>query len=112
MKHGVTIYYDPDCGFCLRICRKIKKYLFLSNAEIKVITSDKDAYAIFLREYSWVVFESHTGKYYSKSSAWWVLVRVSPFSFLYVLTYIPGMIWLGDMLYEVVADNRPKTCRV
>ncbi len=111
MKKEIVIYYDPDCGFCEKACISIKKFLFLKNAEIRIITTDKEAYKIFQDEYSWAVYESATGKYYSKSKAWWRLVRASPFSILYLVSLIPGVGWLGDRVYDKVANSRPKTCK-
>ena len=110
MSEKIIIYYDPDCGFCLQWCIRIKKFLFLKHVEIVPITRDKEAHVIFLKEYSWVIYESATGDYYSKSRAWWRLVYASPFFILYYVSYIPGVIWLGDIIYDKVAHNRPNTC--
>jgi predicted DCC family thiol-disulfide oxidoreductase YuxK len=110
MKRRITIYYDPDCGFCEKACVSIRRFLFLKNTDIDVITSNEEANRIFQKEYSWVVYEEGTNTYFSKSTAWWRLVRASPFFPLYVITYIPRVIWLGDRIYDEVANNRPKTC--
>lgn len=110
MKKELVIYYDPDCGFCKKLCERIQKYLLLKNAEIKTINSDETANNIFLNEYSWAVYDGHTKKYYSKSSAWWRLVRRSPFFFCYFITYIPFVIYIGDKIYDYIARNRPRTC--
>ena len=110
MKKKITIYYDADCGFCKKACLTIKKILFLNNAEIAIITSDTEANRIFLKEYSWVVCEHDTQRHFSKSTAWWRLIRASKFSFFYTISKIPGVLWLGDTIYDMVALNRPKTC--
>ncbi len=110
MKKGIIIYYDEDCGFCRQACMSIRKFLFLKNTEIVVITTDVEAYRVFQDEYSWAVYDEASGKYYSKSRAWWRLVHASPFSFLYLISLIPGVILVGDKIYDVVANSRPKTC--
>ncbi len=112
MKNKIIIYYDPDCGLCKKSCERIVKYLFLKNTDILPISSNPQANAIFLKEYSWVVYESDTGKYYSKSLAWWRLVNASSFSFLNVISLVPGVLWLGDRIYNKVARSRPVTCTV
>ena len=113
MSKNISVYYDPDCGFCRNVCFKIKKYLFLQGVEILPISSkNENVYNIFLNEYSWVVHEHETGIYYSKSRAWWRLVYASKFSVVSSVSYIPGVIWLGDKLYDCIARNRPKTCKI
>ena len=111
-RERVIIFYDYDCSFCKKVCITIKKYLLLYHAQILPITSNPHAMKIFREEYSWAVYDGTTDMYYSKSSAWWRLVKISPFSFFFYCVYIPGVRWLGDRVYDVVARSRTKTCAV
>jgi len=112
MKESLTIYYDDNCSFCKNACLRIKKYLFLKNTDIKPMSSDEGANKIFLSQYSWVVYEYSTRKYFSKSSAWWRLVYHSPFFLLSYIVYAPLVLWIGDKIYDYIARNRSKTCKV
>ncbi len=112
MKNSLRIYYDKDCGFCFQSCLFLKKFLFLKSIQLLPIDSDKNTYAIFLQDYTWVVYEEKSQKYFTKSMAFWRLVYASPFSFFYYISYIPYVIWLGDKIYDVVARNRSTTCEL
>jgi predicted DCC family thiol-disulfide oxidoreductase YuxK len=112
MKEKLTLYYDPDCGFCKKSCFFLVSVLRLSHAVIVEVSSDTRAQEIFDQEYSWSLYDPHNKQYYSKSKVFWYLVKASPFSFMFLLSRLPLVLWLGDRIYDVVARSRPKTCTV
>jgi predicted DCC family thiol-disulfide oxidoreductase YuxK len=76
------------------------------------ISSDQKAQDIFVKEYSWSVYSFVDTRYYTKSSAFWRLVKASPFSRISYISSLPGVLWLGDIVYDVVARHRSRTCAV
>ena len=112
MTQNIIIYYDGTCSFCHIWCIRIKKFLFLKNTKLIPIQDEKTIEAVSILENSWIIKDTLTGETFLRSQAWWKLVKESPFSFLFFISYIPGTIWLGDTIYTHVANSRPKTCTV
>lgn len=112
MGNTIIIYYDYECSFCYSWCNRIKKILCLKNMKLRSIQSNETIKTISITENSWIIEDLTTGKLFLKSQAWWKLIRESPFSLLFYISYIPGVILVGDKIYTFIANNRPKKCNV
>ena len=112
MNRKNTLYYDAHCDMCIRWCHRICTILFLKNLECVDIASHKEAHNYFEKEYSWAFYEADTKRMYGKSSVLWRLIQISPFfSYMFYVSCIPGVIWLGDRIYDYVARSRT-SCKV
>src|SRR5262249_47318448 len=74
---GPRIFYDRDCGFCLKSCFLFKTFLVLPRATITPAQDWQRAKALLEANYSWVVIDEED-RAHLKWSAFVALVRVSP----------------------------------
>ena len=101
---GLTMYYDQDCGFCLKMCWLLKTFLGLKAAQIIPAQTNAEMAEILEREFSWVVV-TPSGERLIKWPAMVAVFAASPSGrFL-----APMLSWpqrLGNRLYDSVANNR------
>jgi predicted DCC family thiol-disulfide oxidoreductase YuxK len=107
----VKIYYDQDCGFCLRTVRLIRE-LFLPQAEIAGAQSVPDIEADMRQRNSWVVVDAQGVRHYGYDG-FVILAGVSRIlkPFAPILRVWP-MRWCGERLYRYVATHRQTSCRL
>ncbi|MDI3260825.1 MAG: HTTM domain-containing protein [Sinobacteraceae bacterium] len=84
--HPLRIYYDRDCGFCLKSCLLFKTFLVLPRAIVAPAQDHARAKALLEANYSWVVID-HDDRAHLKWPAFVCLLRRSPLFF-----------WLGALL--------------
>lgn len=105
---GVRLYYDADCGFCLKTCRLLRVFLLLEDTPIRRAQDDPAIYALMLKHNSWVVLD-HDDVPYVRWEALILVFRRSvlfaPLGRLMALGSLPR--W-GDRVYEAVARNRAR----
>lgn len=108
----LTIYYDRDCGFCLRICRLLRVFLILPEARILPAQDDAVAKALLEAHNSWVVKRGDEPPRL-KWEAIRYLVGLSPLfgSAERVLSLRP-LRKAGDRAYLWIAGNRNRLGRV
>src|ERR1044071_2208388 len=63
---GLKIYYDGDCGFCLKSVRILRTFLLLSKTPILAAQSDPSIFADLQEKNSWVVVD-HKGNRHFRS---------------------------------------------
>ena len=101
---GLTMYYDQDCSFCLKMCWLLKTFLGLKSAQIIPAQTDAEMAEILEREFSWVVV-TPSGERLIKWPAMVAVFAASPWGrFL-----APMLAWpqrLGNRIYDSVANNR------
>lgn len=108
----LSIYYDSDCAFCLRMVRIICTGLLLDHAEIRPAESSNRARTLVEANRSWVVIDVDQ-RAHLKWSAFAVLVARSP-----LLSWASGMLMsaplvrLGDAWYDHVVRQRPTYARL
>lgn len=102
----VVIYYDEDCGFCLKMCLILREFLLPETVKILRAQEYTDIYAIMERENSWVISDGE-GKTYTHWHAMAFLFRQSfllkPIGWIMMF---PPFMWLGNQVYYWVATNR------
>jgi predicted DCC family thiol-disulfide oxidoreductase YuxK len=57
--HSIRIYYDRDCGFCLKSCHLLQTLLVLRRCDIQPAQDSARANALMQAQYSWVVIDAY-----------------------------------------------------
>lgn len=103
---GVTMHYDRDCGFCLKMCLILREFLLPPQARIVPAQDDPEIGALLERENSWVVTD-HTGKPHLHWHAMALVFRQRwPFKPLGWLMSVPPFLQIGNAIYGVVQRYR------
>ena len=107
----VTLHYDVDCGFCLKMCLILREFLLPGHAQIKPAQDDPVIGEILERENSWVVTDA-AGQPHVHWDAMRLLFRQRiAWRPVYWLLSIPPLPWLGHKVYRAIADNRDGASR-
>src|SRR5581483_5070309 len=105
---GVRIYYDKDCGFCLKTCKILRELLLPSQTPILPAQEHADVYAVMQQHNSWVVVD-HDGSQHVRFQALALLFKRSPiFSSLACILAAKWMAAPGERFYAWVARNRAR----
>lgn len=105
-QRAVTIYYDQDCGFCLRTSLLISTLLGLQAAAVLPAQPHPRAKALLEANWSWVVIDDQ-GRAHLKWSAFVALLRISPvFGWLHRPLSANVLKPVGDAVYDAVGRNR------
>jgi len=106
--NGPRIYYDRDCGFCLKTCLLLQQFLVLPRARIGPAQDSQRAGALLEANTSWVVIDDDD-RAYLKWPALAVLLKHSP-----VLGWLwPVAKWsfwerIGNSVYDFVGRHRAR----
>ncbi len=105
-RQNLCIYYDGDCGFCLRMVRLLHTFLLLHESRYAPAQSDPAIAEVLERENSWVVV-AHDGARYLRFEAFIYLCRCSPLLwFLVPLLRLAPVARVGDAVYRAMAHRR------
>jgi len=105
-KLGLRIFYDRDCGFCLKTCLLCQTFLILPRAQIAPAQDTPRAKALLEANYSWVVID-HDDRAYLKWPAFVQLLRRSPlFFWLGFLLQGEWAVRPGNFCYDFVGSHR------
>lgn len=101
---GLTLYFDPDCGFCRKFCFLLKEFLFLPGLKIQSGESDPQVLNEILEKKSWVL--KSASQKFIRFAVFRELLKSSGFLlFQYAgraLAYLPSM----DVVYNRVSRKR------
>lgn len=106
--HGrhLKIYYDQDCGFCLKSCLLFRHFLVLPRTEILPAQGSARASALMQAQYSWVVIDGEDTAH-TKWNAWVALLRHSLlFGWLWRLAALRLWERPGNAVYDWVGRHR------
>ena len=107
----VTLYYDVDCGFCLKMCTLLREFLLAGDTRILPAQDHPEIFRIMEREDSWVVTDA-AGTPHVRWHAMALLFRqravLRPLGRLMATRPFVG---LGDRLYRAVARHRGRMGR-
>lgn len=107
----VILYYDLDCGFCLKMCLILREFLLPGQALIKPAQDDPVIGEILERENSWVVTDA-TGTPHVHWEAMRLLFKQRlAWRPVYWLLSIPPLPWIGHRVYRTIATNRNSVSR-
>jgi predicted DCC family thiol-disulfide oxidoreductase YuxK len=102
----LRIYYDRDCGFCLKMCLLLQTFLLLPRAQIAPAQDQARARALLEANYSWVIID-HDDHAFLKWPAFVLLLRRSPL--LAWLGWLLSGHWavpIGNTVYDFVGRHR------
>lgn len=102
----LKIYYDRDCGFCLKTVLLFQQFLILPRAQIAPAQDTPRAKALLEANYSWVVIDTDE-QAYLKWPAFTVLLRRSPLlGWLWPLARAAVLVKPGNIAYDFVGRHR------
>lgn len=108
---SLTIWYDSDCGFCLKMCRLIVTFLGLRQVPIRPAQGDTRIGPLLERSNSWVVTDARGD--HLRWDAMQRLIASAP-----LLRVFGGLmarrpvVWLGDHAYGFIATHRRRLSTV
>ena len=102
----VTMYYDEDCGFCLKMCLILREFLLPETVKILPAQRYNDIYPIMERENSWVIADGDGKTYIHWHAMAFLFTQSWPFKPIGWLMKFPPFMWLGNKIYNTVASNR------
>lgn len=102
----LKIYYDQDCGFCLKSCLLFRHLMVLPNTEILPAQGSARASALMQAQYSWVVIDADDVAH-TKWNAWVAIVRHSLlFGWTWRLAALKLWEKPGNVVYDWVGRHR------
>jgi hypothetical protein len=103
---GPKVWYDRDCGFCLKTCLLFREFLILPRAEIAPAQDSQRAKALLEANYSWVVIDTDD-RAYLKWPAFVILLKHSPlFHWLWPVLRWSVLERPGNAAYDFVGRHR------
>ena len=113
---AVTAYYDDSCGFCGWFVHRMRT-LDTEGKITFVGASDQAAHRHSLSDdelsRSMVVIDAATGEKFVRGAAVARLIRALPAPFhLFRAIELPGIIFLTNAGYDIVARNRQRISRI
>ncbi len=107
-KHRLEIYYDRDCGFCLKMVLIMKSFFLLPTTTIEPVQNHEKYNVIMEKENSWVVVNNKR-ETFTKFEGIIAVFRASPLLKYFVLSVDNLLIRrLGGVTYHWVSYNRKK----
>lgn len=108
----LRIYYDRDCGFCLKMCLLFQQFLILPRAQIAPAQDTPRARTLLEANNSWVVIDA-TEQAHLKWPAFVALLRQSPLlGWLWPLARRDLLVKPGNRAYDFVARHRARFAAV
>lgn len=106
-KHkAITLYYDEDCGFCLKMCLILRTFLLPSDVPILPAQNYPPIHAIMERENSWVVSDGDGKTYTHWHAMAFLFSQRLLFKPLGWLMRLAPLMSIGNVVYRWVANNR------
>ena len=102
----VTMYYDEDCGFCLKMCLILREFLLPDSVKILPAQNYDAIYPIMQQENSWVITDGNGKTYVHWHAMAFLFSQRWPFKPIGWLMKFPPFMALGNRLYHWVANNR------
>ncbi len=105
-RRQIILYYDEPCGFCKKMCLLLREFFLDAQAKIVPAQQAPDTAYLLRREHSWLV-RDHEGRVWTRWDAMVVVWQASFWGWpLAMLFRLPGMKWLGNRIYGLVACQR------
>ncbi len=102
----VTIFYEPDCGFCYRVSLLLREFLVSPTTAVQPASVDAQAHRLLTNHNSWVI-RSADGTFYLKWHAVAYLLKQNPLlALLGWLTDLPCMRAKMHWVYDCIGAHR------
>jgi len=105
-RNAIRLYYDEDCGFCLKMCLLLRMMLLSTDNKILPAQQHADIYALMEEHNSWVVTDSDNKHYLHWHAMAFLFKSRWPFKPLGWLMSCPPFIQIGNAVYRLIAKNR------
>lgn len=103
---AIILYYDVDCGFCLKMCLVLRTFLLSKHVQILPAQHYPAIHAIMEEHNSWVVTDADKTPHIH----WQAMVLLFsvrwPFKPISWLMSLPPLLAMGNRVYRWVANNR------
>ena len=103
---NIILYYDKDCGFCLKMVLVLRELLLSHRVKIFPAQDTPEIYAIMERENSWVVQGANGEHYLHWQAMRHLFAQRWAFKPIALIMSIPPLMKIGDWVYRWVATNR------
>lgn len=108
---ALTLHYDVDCGFCLKMCLILREFLLPAQTPIVPAQDTASVYAIMQRENSWVVTDADGTPHVHWHAMALIFRQARPVRWLGRLMSRAPFIHIGNAVYRAVANNRDAMSR-
>ncbi|MBX2839185.1 MAG: DUF393 domain-containing protein [Gammaproteobacteria bacterium] len=105
-RSGIVIYYDEDCGFCLKMCLILREFLLPNDVKILRAQNYTHIHTIMERENSWVVTDAQGNPYTHWQAMQFLFKQSWPFKPIGWVMSFPPFMKIGSWVYRWVATNR------
>jgi len=105
IKH-LSVFYDADCGFCLKMCLILRELLLSRETNIQTAQSNTDIFPIMDSNNSWVIQSANGDTYIHWFAMQHLFLQRWPFKPIGWLMGIAPLMRLGNSIYAWVATNR------
>lgn len=104
------IYYDGECGFCLKSARLIRTFFLLPETRLAPAQQEPAITAEMERQNSWVVVDEQ-GRHHFGYEALLVVARISPLLWPFVpVLKLLRVGKMGERIYGWIASHRKSAC--
>lgn len=105
-QRSIHIYYDRDCGFCLKTALVLREFFLPRSVSITPAQDDPIIGEVLEREVSWVVIDQTGARRLRWDAVAYVMSQsriLKPFGWL---ARVYGAIGLGDPTYKLIGNSR------
>lgn len=104
--NAIKLYYDKDCGFCLKMCLILRTFLLSRHTQILPAQHFPEIYPIMERENSWVVTDENNQPHIHWHAMVLLFSARTVFRPIAWIMSFPPFLWAGNKTYRWIADNR------
>ena len=105
-QRGIRIYYDRDCGFCLKTALILREFFLPRSVTIAPAQDDPVIGEVLEREVSWVVVDASGAQRLRWDAVAYVMSQSIILRPVGWLARLYGLIGLGDPTYKLIGDSR------
>ena len=108
----IKIYYDDDCGFCVRTVRIVKMFFLLPRVETAAAQSTPEIDMEMRQNNSWVVVDGRGERHFGYDGVVIVAGASPVLRLLLPLLGLKVVRWCGELLYRYIAKHRRVSCEL
>ena len=102
----IRIFYDRDCGFCLKTCLLMKEFFLPHNVSVSPAQDVRSIGEVLERENSWVVVAPDGTQYLRWEAVEYITKQSIIMRPFWLLTALIRLIGFGNFLYKTIGNNR------
>ena len=102
----VSIYYEPDCGFCQKIALVLREFLLPPSTPVLPASANPEALRLLREHNSWVVRSAHGNMHFKWRAIAYILSESPLLKPLAWLMDVGPLRRLFERLYDLIGRNR------